>query len=78
MACKITPSHLPFLISDHRAAFNVGEMFASNLISSHIAAGFPAVETGHVEQHAQLSVLLDELFKLRHEMFVICLGQNFR
>ena len=34
------------------------------------------METGHVEQHAQFSVLLDELFKLRHETFVVCLGQN--
>jgi hypothetical protein len=31
----------------------------------------PAIETGHVEQHAQFSVLPGESLELRHKMFVI-------
>ena len=68
--------HLPIHISDHRASFNIGKMFDVELDFLPDGRGFPTVETGHVEQHAQFSVLLDELFKLRHETFVVRLGQN--
>jgi hypothetical protein len=34
--------------------------------------GVPAVEAGHVEQHAQFSVLPDESLELGHEVLVIC------
>ena len=44
-------------------------------MSSHSAPAVPAVETGHVEQHPQFSVLPDESLELRDKMFVICFCQ---
>jgi hypothetical protein len=67
---------LPLLVSDHRAAFNVGEMFGVELDFFPKRSGFPAMKSGHVEQHAQLPVLPDEPFELRHEARVIRLRQN--
>ena len=43
----------------------------SNLMSSHSAPAVPAVETGHVEQHAQFSVLPEESLELGHKVLVI-------
>ena len=44
-------------------------------MSSHSRAGFPAVEAGHIEQHAQFSVLPDESLELGHKVLVICFYQ---
>ena len=68
--------HLSVHVSDHRASFNVGKMFDVELEFLPDGCGFPAMETSHVEQHAQLSMLLDRLFKLRHETFVVGPRQN--
>ena len=66
---------LPFLIPDHREPFDVGEVFDVELDVLPQRAGFPAVKTGHVEQHAQFSVLPDESLELGHKVLVICFGQ---
>ena len=62
---------LPLLFSDHRESFNVGEVFDAELEVLPGRTGVPAVETGHVEQHAQLPVLPNKPFNLWHKVFVI-------
>jgi hypothetical protein len=67
---------LPLHIADHRKPFDAGGMFDVELDFLPHRGRFPAVETGHVEQHAQFSALPGKSFELRHELFVIRLGQN--
>jgi hypothetical protein len=43
---------LPLLIPDHRKPFDTGEVFGVKLDFLPDRGGFPAMETGHVEQHA--------------------------
>ena len=62
---------LPPLFPDHREPFDVGEVFDGELGVLPHRAGFPSVEAGHIEQHAQLSVLPGESFELRHNVLVI-------
>ena len=66
---------LPFLIPDHREPFDVCEVLDVEFDVRPQRASFPAVETGHIEQHAQFSMLPDESFELRHKVLVIRLGQ---
>ena len=66
---------LPLLIPDHREPFDVAEVSNVELDFLPQRAGFPAVETGHVEQHAQFSVLPDESLELGHKVLVIRLCQ---
>ena len=62
---------LPLLFPDHREPFDVGEVFDVELDVLPQRASIPAVETGHVEQHAQFSVLPDESLELGHKVLVI-------
>ena len=66
---------LPPLFPDHRESFDIGEVSNGELGALPQRAGFPSVETGHIEQHTQLSVLLDEAFELGHKLFLIRLYQ---
>src|ERR1039458_1412844 len=66
---------LPLLIPDHREPFDVGEMFYVKLDVLPRCAGVSTVEIGHVEQHAQFSVLPDESLELGHKVPVICFCQ---
>ncbi|MGA7951007.1 MAG: hypothetical protein WCA45_12725, partial [Thiobacillaceae bacterium] len=66
---------LPLLIPDHREAFDIGEVFDAELEVLPGGADIPAMEAGHIEENAQLSVLPDKPFNLRHELIVICLYQ---
>ena len=61
---------------DHGQSFDIDEVFGIKLEFLTDCRRLPTVETGHVEQHAQLSVLPDELFKFRREPLIIRLGQN--
>jgi len=63
--------HLPVHVSDHCQPFDIGKVFGLKLEFLPICRGFPTVETSHVEQHAQVTVLLNILFKLRHEAFIV-------
>src|SRR5664280_1425871 len=60
---------------DHRKPLDVGEVFHVELDVLPHRPGFPAVETGHVEQHAQFSMLPDKPLELGHKVLVICFCQ---
>jgi hypothetical protein len=62
---------VPFLFPNHREPFDVGEVPNVELDVFPHSAGIPAVETGHIEQHAQFSVLPKESLELRHKVLVI-------
>jgi hypothetical protein len=66
---------LPFRIPDHREPVDVGEVLEVELGVLPHRAGIPAVETGHIEEHAQFSVLPEESLELGHKVHVIRLGQ---
>src|SRR5665213_2587992 len=66
---------LPLLFRDHREPFDVGEVFKVELNVLPQGASFPAMETGHIEQHAQPSVLSDESLEFRHKSLVVCFHQ---
>jgi hypothetical protein len=63
---------LPFLVADHREPFDVGEVFHVELDVLPQRTSLPAVETTHVKQHAQSSLLPDESLELGHKMLLIC------
>jgi hypothetical protein len=48
---------LPLHVANHREPFDAGEMFDVELDFLPDRRRFPALETGHVEQHAQFPVL---------------------
>jgi hypothetical protein len=66
---------LPLLITDYREPFDVCEVFCVELDVFPHRSGVPAMETSHIEQHAQFSMLPEESLELRHEVPVICLYQ---
>jgi hypothetical protein len=66
---------LPLLLPNHRESLDVGEMMNGELGVLPQRASFPAMEAGHIEQHAQLSVLPNESVKLRYKSLVIGLYQ---
>jgi hypothetical protein len=69
---------MPLFIPDHREFRNIGEMSDGKLGIHPKGAGIPAMETGHIEEHVQLSVLSGKAFDLRHKMFIISLCQFAR
>ena len=66
---------LPFLLAYHRQTVDVAEMMHRKLRVFPQRAGRPAVETCHVKQDAQFSVLPDESLEFGHKVFVICFDQ---
>src|ERR1700722_7304486 len=62
---------LPLRVPYHRKAFDVAEVFHVELDVLPQRAAFPAVETGHVEQQAQFSVLPDKSLELRHKVLIV-------
>jgi hypothetical protein len=68
--------YLPVHVSDHCYSFHSCEVFGFKLEFLPDCRGFPTVEAGHVEQHAQFSMLLNKLIKFGHETHVVGLGQN--
>src|SRR5579871_241080 len=66
---------LPFLFPDHREPLDVGEVPDIELDVFPHRASVPAMETGHIEQQAQFSVLPEESLELRHKVLVICFYQ---
>ena len=66
---------LPLFIANHREPFDIGEVFYVKLDVLPRRPCVPAVETAHVEQNAQFSVLPDESLELIHKVLVICLHQ---
>ena len=66
---------LPLLFPDHGESLDIGEVCNTELEVLPRRAGFPAVEAGHIEQEAQLSVLPQEPFEFRHKVRVVLLYQ---
>jgi hypothetical protein len=66
---------LPFFFPYHCESINVGKVLDGELGILPHRCSFPSVKAGHIEQHAQLSVLADESLELRHKVLVICLYQ---
>src|SRR5580765_8890977 len=62
---------LPLLFPNHGESLDIGKVFDGELGVFPQRAGFPAMEAGHIEQHAQLSVLPDESLELGRKVLVI-------
>src|SRR5579862_784514 len=62
---------LPFLVADHGQAVDVAEVTHRKLRVLPQRAGRPAVKTGHLEEHAELSVGVYESLELGDKVLVI-------
>src|SRR5664279_2320596 len=66
---------LPLPFPDHGESLDIGKVCETEFEVLPRRASFPAVEAGHIEQHAQLSVLPDESLELGYKVLAICFYQ---